>query len=562
MFLHSFARKFGSCLNIKVLVLCLFFILGAVLRLAFLNRTDLIDDEAFYVTFAYKIAFFFLQNLWVFLLLLLAIFVLLFLLAWKRSLAFAVLFFIALPAGQFLLHLPSLTGGIAPGFIFFLSLAQAFTGLLLEPAIVGVLLSITASLLSGIVAFLLCKRLFNETAGLIAFALLMVSPLGVFSSTLALPNALGVFFMFSSFYLLVISVKDNSNYFPLAGVVLVLAFLTRYTALLLVPLFLFYLLIKRKIVFSKENRKNAVIFLLIVFAVLLMQSEFIIGRFSGFSTWTQGSPDSVWRVDRNDLIEAHYSSWLAESIGSVQRFYSPFFYFQLMNLFYSPILLALSILALAWAFIFPKRVEFKILGLVALGFFAFISVMTSNAIQRPQFFLKVEFALVVLIACFFGFLIEKFKDKRASIAVFGIATLLCGFFIFQSASIISMHDFKGFSEFVEKVPKDKVLFNAWVNPTYYYRGTYLYNTELTNSYLARFFPVDKQKLAEFRQQEALNPSSFKELNAEKVDFVIGEESFIRNPEIAEKLEAFKQCAPVKNGNFTVFYTFAKEECLN
>jgi len=100
--------------------------------------------------------------------------------------------------------------------------------------------------------YLIGKRLFSEKAGLIGAFIYAITINGIYISRLGLIESYAVFFILLAFWVFLLSLENNKKFLWL-GAVLGLAFLTKYTAFVLVPIFLAYLIFYRRDLLKDKN---------------------------------------------------------------------------------------------------------------------------------------------------------------------------------------------------------------------------------------------------------------------------------------------------------------------
>ncbi len=116
-------------------------------------------------------------------------------------------------------------------------------GFRLPSAILGVL--------SVYLIYLIAKKMFSEKAGLIAAALTAVTVNHVYISRLGIQESYVIFFLLLAFYLF-LRALDEPKFFYWLGAALGLAFLTKYTTFIALPIFLTYLLIFKRNAFNQR----------------------------------------------------------------------------------------------------------------------------------------------------------------------------------------------------------------------------------------------------------------------------------------------------------------------
>ena len=179
----------------KIAAIALVAIAGIVLRLSFINATDISGDEVFFATYAFKIA----SLLWqapIIAIALAAISVIfVYLTAVKRNLWTVLLFAAGLLAARYVVGIPDLIPRVGPIYLLAASTMIYLTNL--TPNIAGELVSTISMVLLAFVALYL-GSMWNKPFGLLAFALVMLSPYNIFMSATSFVSPLGMFFLFSS----------------------------------------------------------------------------------------------------------------------------------------------------------------------------------------------------------------------------------------------------------------------------------------------------------------------------------------------------------------------------
>ena len=170
-------------------------VIGIVLRLSFINATDISMDEAFFVTFAYKIAYILWANPLIAVALAAVAVVVLYLVAVKRNLWVAVGVVLLALIAKFGFGIPYLTPSTGPGLVLAIASTIFVTGL--PPNVAGELVSSISMIGLAFVGLYLGSK-WNKAVGIFAFSLLMLSPYNIFMSTTSFLGPLGWFFGFLS----------------------------------------------------------------------------------------------------------------------------------------------------------------------------------------------------------------------------------------------------------------------------------------------------------------------------------------------------------------------------
>ncbi|MFA5022558.1 MAG: glycosyltransferase family 39 protein [Patescibacteria group bacterium] len=110
---------------------------------------------------------------------------------------------------------------------------------------------VLAGVLSVYLIYLLGKKLFSEKAGLTASFLLAICSYHVWVSRIGLQESIVIFLTLLTFYLFLKNLEDKKHW--QWGIALGLALLTKYTALIILPIIIIYLLIFYRPVFKTKN---------------------------------------------------------------------------------------------------------------------------------------------------------------------------------------------------------------------------------------------------------------------------------------------------------------------
>lgn len=228
------------------------------------------------------------------------------------------------------------------------------------------LTSALAGLASVYLTYLIGRKLFSEKAGIFTAAFLAVNSYFVWISRVAFQESLLLAFCLASFYFFILSLENKKYYYYCAGF-LALAFLTKYTAVFLIPVYLVYLFIYQKEIFREKffYLSSAVFLLLlspvIIYNTLLFKSR---GHFDLQLSYLFGLTDKVagWEnlTGKSDLTIV---TRLVNLPLELVNFLSPIFL----------ILLLLSILAIA--FRLRKNKNLILLSLVMLSLILLIGVV-------------------------------------------------------------------------------------------------------------------------------------------------------------------------------------------
>jgi len=242
----------------RVILAGIIAVAGILLRLFLFNATDIIWDEAWYLGISYKLAYIIsMFPLAAFAAAASAI-VFIYLVVFRRNLLFLGACSAGLLAAKYLFSIPVVLHERHPPLF---NMAVAF-GILLssaEPVVVGRLISVISSLALAVSAYFLGRKIAGRDAGIVLFALVMLSPLEIFYSTTSLLNPLAVALAFISLTIFVYAL-DRPSLLPASGLVYSLALATRYSVLPVLAIFAIMVYLKRGELLKRENFRNLLIF--------------------------------------------------------------------------------------------------------------------------------------------------------------------------------------------------------------------------------------------------------------------------------------------------------------
>lgn len=153
-------------------------------------------------------------------------------------------------------------------------------------------------ILSVYLVFLIGRRLISEQAGLIASSILAVTVNHVFISRIGLQESYVIFFILLTSYFFLRALK-NSNNFLWAGLFLGLAFLTKYTTLILAPIFITYLILFRRDLLKNKKLWLGILIALIIFSPIIIYNLKLYqasGHFDFQFSYILGQNPEVWKV--------------------------------------------------------------------------------------------------------------------------------------------------------------------------------------------------------------------------------------------------------------------------
>lgn len=137
-----------------------------------------------------------------------------------------------------------------PPLVFFVQ--HVFMSIFGENRFAFRLPSALLGVISVYLLYLIARHLYSETAGLFAAALLAITANHVTVSRLGLQESYVIFFLLLSTYLFLKALQDK-RYFVWTGMALGLALLSKYTAMVAIPIFLCYLLMFHRNLFRVKE---------------------------------------------------------------------------------------------------------------------------------------------------------------------------------------------------------------------------------------------------------------------------------------------------------------------
>lgn len=276
----------------------------------------------------------------------------------------------------------------------------------------------------------MCRRTAPALApvlGLVAAAISAVTVNHVYISRLGIQEAYVIFFLLLSSYLFLRSL-DDSRYLLWLGAALGLAFLTKYTTAILVPIFLTYLVIFRRDYFKNRRFWLAVLIALAVSSPIIIYNLGLYARFGHFDfqlSYVFGQNPEIWKVAPGK-----------EEIGTLGdrlRNFIPNFY-KTSSWGFSSFFL-LSIPLFAWLYVRRGKtlIKQKAFADIALAWL----ILLLLAIGPTTRFLTVLTPFIAIeIAWLFMFCCEKLSAGRRKIALGGLVAFVVLAILYSINSLI------------------------------------------------------------------------------------------------------------------------------
>ncbi len=222
----------------------------------------------------------------------------------------------------------------------------------------GRLISIFASLGTGLILFFLAKKLISETAGLIAGIFYLLLPYNIYFSRVILPEPLGIFFGCISLYLFLRFIEtEKRSFLFLSGVALSIALLVK-------PYFVFYLFPAVFIGYKKYSfkffRQKSLIFTFIII-------------FLPFTLWR------IWMLNFPEGIP--FWKWTFNGDGI--RFKPAFWYWIFGERLSKLILGYFGLIPFFFGFINEKSRNF--INVFLIGMFFYVSVFATANVRHDYY---------------------------------------------------------------------------------------------------------------------------------------------------------------------------------
>lgn len=145
--------------------------------------------------------------------------------------------------------------------------------------------------------YLIGLRLFSKNAALLAAALTAITVNHVYISRIGIQESYVIFFLLLTSYLFLESL-DEDKYLPWTGVVFGFALLTKYTTGVLLPIFLTYLLLRKREYFANKKFWLGALFSLLIFSPVIVyniQLYRAVGHFDFQISYILHQNPQVWQ---------------------------------------------------------------------------------------------------------------------------------------------------------------------------------------------------------------------------------------------------------------------------
>jgi len=529
--------------KIEILLLGLAFFIGIILRLLLFNQTDITWDEAWNVMLAFKIFIIFETHFFILLSVIIISILFFYVIAIKRNLIFTIVIGIIAILIKFIFNIPVVIHERQPLlFNFLTSIGLFFVD---SPDVSGKLVSLLSMLSMPFIAYFFVKKVASKKAAIISFVLISLSPLSIFYSSVALLTPLAIALAFLSLTIFVYGIEKN-KLMPISGIIFSFAIMTRYTVLLLLPIFVFLIYWNKTELLKKKNLNNTLIFGIIVLTTLIIFLPSIFASYSGFLNWDISSGN---KLIVNDF--EHYSSFIVNKFDSYPIQPTNDFYLKTMSIFLSPVILLLFLVGTF--FVIKEKNIFLIL--IALLFFAYLLFFSLQSHFQPlRYLIELEFPLILIASIGLAKLPTHIGRKI-------IFSLLIIFFLLQSTVILNTHNFTGLSDNISKISINSKIYTDILDPVRFYRGDYLIETQVTNPFFSKFFKQENEivekRLFYYRTDKLSEVAS-------EIDYIVLSESFFfdNNNEVELIEKMFNKCKEIIIDKHTLLTIYAKEKCIN
>ena len=227
-------------------------------------------------------------------------------------------------------------------------------------------------------------------------------------------------------------------------------------------------------------------------------------------------------------------------------------------------------------FFFKEMLAFYSIGFVALFVIAAISVLRKK--NAALFSLLAMFAayfifysmqknfqdmnylleLEFIMIFFVALFLSKIEMRLGEASIGGIlAAGVAGMFLISTVSLVTTHEFTGLSETVGKIPGDKKIFTDFIDPVKYYRGEYVKDRALNNKAFAIITQIFGQHGKTSQSTIVFSNDSLDTLQ-EKPDYAIITQLYFDE---GKTTKGFEECSEITEDDIVVFYVFAKNKEL-
>ncbi|GEM_PF-1707730 len=541
----------GKSGKLLVALMLVVFLTGLIMRVYYFNATDMNGLEITKVSKIEDIGAKIYYNSYEAVAFALIVFASLFI-VWKRKsplllAIFFLLFYLSNIVDRlFSLAYATIFNPHPPLFNILVGLIQVFWRLFIENHIlpgeydlhaIGATLSFISTVVTPFIAYFFCLKVWGKTTAYIAFLLLMLSPYMIFFSGFAGHTEPATLLTYLALLLFVIALKEgNKDYFFLSGLTFSVGISMRYTVLFVFPIFFILYILRGRISSQHISRKDLSIFLIFLFGTVLIYSENII--------------DTYKHMDRlnNEKIDSHmyprdvprFSSFFLDYFGESPIRNQPLLNVRLINLFYSPVILIVLLVGLAYS-ITSKDLILQVFGILFVGYFTYHSFMVD---QMIRYFNDLVFPVAIISARTIGLVIERYIEKKKILLV--AFTILFLIFSVQTSSNLLSKPFKGLTNLMAE-------FETLNNPSF------LINDNVLTYYLLQ------SDIDEMSYEWKNNPDEFAgRVRENSFDFIILTPVFDRhisfeefNEEFFEK-EGYVKYEDLSTGDYLVYEVYKKK----
>lgn len=321
-------------------------------------------------------------------------------------------------------------------------------------------------ILSVYLLYLIVRKLFNKKTALLSAMLLAISSLHIWVSRLAIQESIVILFSLLAIWLF-LKALENKKYFYLLGLVTGLALAIKLTAIILWPIFLFYILFFRRDIFRQKELYFSWLVCLIFTSPYIVYNIMLYKNFGHFD------------FQFSYLFKQNVTAWQVRPGRFEIPSKSKAFFFMFLGLknAISPAFLYLSILSL--------------LG----GIFVFIKQKARN-ISHSYYFLAITIVLYIFLFVFIGSP-ARFLSLIIPWLAVSIALLILYLFKLNKyiawALLFLFFVYQSFFSFNTNIAYQKVGVSGWTySQLGYQSGSYGYNQ--LDKYLDKFLADKKTKV--------------------------------------------------------------------
>lgn len=292
-----------------------------------------------------------------------------------------------------------------------------------ENQIAGRIVPVIAGLLAIVFLYLVAKALFGARVGLVAASIFAATVNHVWISRIVLLESVAIALILAAVYVFLLSLERRAL-LPWAGALAGLAFLAKYTAVILLPIFLTILLMRRRDYFFTKEFFFAIILFVVVVSPVIIYNGGLYQTFGHFD------------FQLSYFLGEHVAAWQdapgRESIGSLWERVKN--YIPALITTNSPLFLLLFVGGLLFVAATSARFPHKVL--LTLLFWYAVLILLIGPTYRFLAMLTPWFA--IFAALFLVFIHDRFLFRMPAVAAMLFLFLLIGEAAYAYNSVIAV----------------------------------------------------------------------------------------------------------------------------